>query len=128
MSGSFLARPWPPDLPSSCPQCGRPFDARLNLTIGPGRQRRRFAKALYWGMMIWSIISWPLLLIMIHVLGPGQGLGLAMVAYFLLPVILLCPFLLALPHSRRVRCFKCSFDRDYRLAKGHAIPGISPPA
>ena len=65
--------------------------------------------------MVWSVVSWPLLVFLLHALGPGQGLGIAMVAYFLLPLLLLGPFAFFLPSSRRVRCFRCDFDHDYRV-------------
>ena len=116
MSG-FLIRPWPGDLPASCPKCSREFETRINLAVGPARSKRRFMKFLYWGMAAWGVGSWPLLVIILHVLGPGQGLGIAMVVYFLLPVFLLGPFVFLLPNCRRVRCFKCDFDQDYRLPK-----------
>ena len=114
MMSGFLVQPWPDDLPPTCPRCGREFTSQMNLTVGPGRARRRFTKGLYWGMMVWTVVSWPLLIVILHVMGTGQGLGIAMVAYFLLPVLLFGPIAFLLPNSRRVRCFKCDFDKDYR--------------
>ena len=111
----LFPQPWPEDLPESCPHCNGEFEMSCNLTFGPGRAGRLFRRLAYWGMVPWAILSWVILAMGVveefNTSGPG---GMAMIGFFLLPVAIFMPIALFMPNSRRVRCFKCGYCRDFR--------------
>jgi hypothetical protein len=110
----LFSQPWPEDLPPVCPHCRGELRVSRNLDVGPGRLGRLFRGCAYWGMLPWVFLSWLLLGLGVvgefNMSGPG---GLAMVGYFLLPVEIFLPIALFMPNSRRVRCWKCGYDRDF---------------
>jgi hypothetical protein len=112
---SIFRKPWPEDLPQSCPTCGHSFTVTSNIVVGPGKSGRLLRSCAYWGMVPWSVLSWVFLGAgcVAHFNSSGPG-GLAMVGFFLLPVIIFMPIALFMPNSRRVRCYKCGYDKDFK--------------
>ncbi len=46
--------------------------------------------------------------------GFGSGGGMALAGFFALPILVFGTIALFMPNSRRVRCFHCGYDHDFR--------------
>ncbi len=105
--------PYPKDLPSCCPECGKQFRSKVNLEIGPGKVSR-FLKALAYGMIVpWMIIA---IVVLVTIGFPNGGFagGYAIVGIRFIPPALIALMSVLFPISRRINC-SCGWQKDYSI-------------
>jgi hypothetical protein len=104
-------RPWPPDLPSSCPNCGKEFHPKVNLSIGPGKVAR-ILKAISYGMIVpWMIIA-VILFASFGMPNGGRSGGYAIIGIIFIPPAIIAFVSVLFPGSRRIFC-SCGWSHDY---------------
>jgi hypothetical protein len=125
----FEPVPWPEDLPPRCEGCGHEFKLPTNLEVGPGRCGRCCRWLAWYGMLPWIPAAFVLLGSgLAGGFGFGSGGGMALVGFFVLPIQVFGTAAIFMPNSRRVRCFHCGYDRDFRAIprKSHGSESAKP--
>ncbi len=109
----MFERPWPKDLPNTCPSCGKAFRSDVNLVIGPGKGARRL-KGLAFGM----IIPWMIIAVGAFALGgmpnSGRAGGYAIIGLIFIPPAVIALASIFFPLSRRVIC-TCGWCMEYAI-------------
>lgn len=108
-----LTPSWPEELPTHCPTCGRKFDIRGDLEIGPNQAGRALRKFAPWMTMVMLGIMFATKL-SFFTLG-GWGGAMAFAAALVVPSIVLWIIGGLLPTRARLSCFKCSTTSYHRL-------------
>ncbi len=105
---------WPEDLPSCCPQCGKPFHPRWNLVVGPGRLARILRATAYGMIMPWMILA-VIIYVLIDMPNGGRSGGYGIIGTIFVPPALIAAGSLLCPRSRRVTCNSCFWRKDFPL-------------
>lgn len=106
--------PWPKDLPASCPSCGKRFQPKVNLIVGPGYVSR-LLKGFAYGMIVpWMIIA-AILAIVLDLPYGGMAGAYAVVGVIFMPPAILAIASIFFPNSRRIIC-TCGWKKEFRMA------------
>jgi len=99
----MFERPWPKDLPNTCPTCGKTFRSDVNLIIGPGKGARRLKGIAYCMLIPWMIISVGAF-VLIGMPNGGRAGGYAIIGLIFMPPALIALASIFFPISRLVIC------------------------
>ena len=109
----MLERPWPEDLPITCPNCGKAFRSGVNLVVGPGKGARRLRGFAYAMAVPWAIIT----VAAYAVAGMpnfGRSGGYAIVGMIIMPPAMIAITSIFFPLSRRVACI-CGWREEFAI-------------
>jgi len=110
----MFEHPWPDDIPSHCPVCGKELNNEMNLETGFGKAGRFLKRLSGWMVIPWGIISFGVI-IFSDVLSHAFNAAIGVIGIFLAPPIMVYVLSRCMPLARRVKCFGCGFVHYYPL-------------